>query len=178
MIKVSCASSLFQEKWLDPKGIFTLLLNAVDRDISYRNSTFIGNDLSDDAGSVRYLLFLEAASSWRIQAIGLILNAENSFRGDLDEAQKRIEQFARDHERIKQIEDEQQKFSFWEMFFSRRKEYVRLYREKAKLEGMMIYVSTLMEVAFYRYNQVTQRDKFEFIAELKEFLENERERDK
>lgn len=174
MVKVACASSLFLEKWLDSKGIFTLLLNAVERDNLYRNSVMYTSGSADDLS--HQLLFMDTSNNCRAQAIGDIINAESSFCGDLVGAKKRIEQFARDHERIKAISDELQKYSFWEMIFSRRKEYFKLYREKAEIESMTLYVSSLMEIAFYRYNQVTQKDKIEFIAELRDFLENERKK--
>lgn len=173
MVKVACASSLFIEKGLDPQGIFTLLLNAVERDIWSLTSNICSHTVIDNLSCQSLLMDV---SDSRALAIGKINNAESSFCGDLESAKKRIEQFARDHERIKEIDAELQKFSFWEMLFSRRKQYFKLYAEKDEIESMTIYVSGLMEVAFYRYNQVTGKGMSEFSSELRDFLENERKK--
>ncbi len=173
MIKVSSASSLFQEKWLDSRGIFTLLLNAVERDQLNRQSMI--SSCNDNDLFMSQLIYLNV-SDCRNVAINEIINAESSFCGDLETAEERMKQFATDHQRLKEIAAEQEKFTLRELLFTRRKEYKKLCRERDDIESMQIYVSRLMDVAYYRYHQITEKGKEDFLKELQEFLDEEQKK--
>lgn len=172
MVRVASASSLFQEKGLDARGIFTLMVNAVERE--NLSITYLANPGSDyentlNPSSVRF-------KDCRPSAINALLREVNEFKPDLVWAKKRITQFFVDHAKIKDLGTMMSQIGFWEMLFKRRKEYRALAHEKAEIENMSLSLQQLINVAFCRYHQATGKQASVFITELKAYLEEENEK--
>ena len=172
MVRVASASSLFQEKGLDARGIFTLLVNAVERE--NMNIVYFANPNSDyentlNPASVRF-------NDCRISAISSLLRELSEFKPDLVWAKKRVTQFFVDHAKIKDLATMMSQIGFWEMLFKRRKEYRALSREKTEIESMSLSLQQLLDIAFCRYHQATGKQASVFITELKAYLEEENEK--
>ena len=166
MMKVATASSLFQEKGLDKKGIFTLLVNAVDReniDIACMTQTLVNCNNVLNSNSLDF-------NNCRIIAIDFLLEGVDNFSPDLEWAEQRISQFFADHAKLKNIRIQIDTIGFWEMIFSKRKEYGALIKEKHEIEDKRLTINELLNIAFYHYNQATGKNAVDFMSDLKVFL--------
>lgn len=172
MIKVSSASSLFQEKGLEANGVFTLLLNAIERD--KMNIICFSNPNSDyenilNPCSIRF-------KDCRIAAVTALQIELAKFSPDIGYGKKRIDQFFQDYASLKSLKSQMEAISFWDMLFKKRKEYKTLAREKAEIEEMSLSANELLNVAFFHCNCATKKTASEFVKELKFFLEQEYEK--
>ena len=169
MMKIATASSLFQEKGLDKKGIFTLLVNAVDRENI--NRLYMSQSMVD-CNNTLYSHSL-CFNDCRTSAINFLTECVDEFSPNLDWAEQRISQFFSDHTKLRNIRAQIDAISIWDMLFKKRKKYKRLSRERLVIEDMSLSTNELLNIAFYHYHKATQNTATDFVTDLKFFLEME-----
>lgn len=165
-IRVANASSFLQERGFDASGIFRLLSNAVSRDYYIYQQT--GNT-PFDYPMVLYFGYTE--KEVENYASGILGRWFVAFKGDLDFAEKRLNQYVKDYQDLKSLNNEISQLGFWDYFFRRTKSVKDLFQSRQQLEDMQISISDLIEIAYYKYLQSKLGTKETFIAEFRDFLQ-------
>lgn len=162
-IKVSRASSFFQEEGLDGNGIMRLLYNAAAREM-YSQPIVTGQDLYSEFTNVLIL----AGKDGALQS--MIAGAIENFCPNMGQAENRILKFYQDHARHKEIDQELNKLSFWKYLFKRTPKIKKLIAERRELEEMEITLKEMVNIAHYKYVKGNYGTTEEFIAAYRAFF--------